>query len=350
MAYSATQLAETQRNAYNADKPIALGDNALELIATSNKVWRSWNSSTYAGDNNFGAYTVASSLFDATDSTYPTSRLSDRFTHKVSRALKPNGITSVSNDRWSFICYFANGFSFDSVAILGHNFGTLSKLFGTANGGNAFTIKLGVSDDGSTWTTIATFTDPQTDMPITSFNLANGSGSPSTFASFTGVAYFGISIVCASSAMGVLPTTLPEISEVVIGNRFQFLHQAKIPYRDRETGNVSTRETGRTGASAVDIQNSGGRRIEGTFQLTSDKSDFVSFYQNDLTQGMLPFLYVPKGTRALFPSSYQGSEPGEAFWVTMQNESLSVEVEESYLDTTVQLSLRESAPYHSSVT
>lgn len=350
MVYSATQLAETQRNAYNADKPIALGENILEVIATSNKVWRSWNSASYSGDNNFGAYTVASSLYDATDSTYPTSRLSDRFTHKVSRALKPAGISTAHNDRWSFICSFTTGFAFDSVAILGHNFGTLSKLFGTVNGGNAFTIKLGVSDNGSTWTTIATFTDPQTDKPLTAFNLANGSGSPSTFASFTGVAYFGISIVCASATMGQLSTTLPEISEVVIGNRFQFLHQAKVPYRDRELGNVSERVFGQTGVSGIDTKNSGGRRIEGTFQLTSDKDDFVTFYQTDLLQGMLPFLYVPRGTRATFPSAYLGDEPGEAFWVGMQEPDLSIDIGDSYLDTTLQLSLRELAPFNSSVT
>ena len=348
MVYSATQLAETQRTAFEKDNPVLLGENVLELVPTSTQVWRSWNSSSWGGDNNFGAYTVSGVNYDATDANFPAKRLSDRFTHKVSRALKPTGIATAYNDRWSFIFKFTTGFAFDSVAILGHNLGTLSKTFGTSASGNAFTIKLGVSDDGNTWTTIETFTDPQTDKPLVSFNLANGSGSPATFAAFSGVAYFGVSIVCASAQMGQTAATLPEIGELVVGQRLQLLHQARVPYGDRATFNLSERDIGTTGVSAVDIEHSGGRHIQGTYQLTSDETDFIGFYEDTLTQGMLPFLIVPRGSKAAFPSSYLGSEPGEAFWVMMKN-SLAVPADQSYLDVSVQLDLVEQAPFNSGI-
>tara|TARA_A100001391_G_scaffold199581_2_gene182805 strand:+ start:4241 stop:5290 length:1050 start_codon:yes stop_codon:yes gene_type:complete len=348
MAYSATQLAETQRTAFEKDNPVLLGENALELVPTSTQGWRSWDSSSFGGDNNFGAYTVSGVNYDATDSNFPAKRMSDRFTHRVSRALKPTGISTAYNDRWSFIFKFTSGFTFDSVAILGHNLGTLSKTFGTSASGNAFTIKLGVSDDGNTWTTIATFTDPQTDKPLVSFNLANGSGSPSTFATFSGVVYFGISIVCASAQMGQTAATLPEIGELVVGQRLQLLHQARVPYSDRATFNVSEREPGVTGVSAVDISNAGGRNIRGIYQLTGDEDALVSLYENTLIQGLLPFLFVPRGSKANFPTSYLGSEPGEAFWVMMKN-SLSVIPDASYLDMSVELNLVEQAPFNSGI-
>ena len=273
MAYSAVQLAQAQRSAYSADKPIALGINVLEAVSSANQVWRSWDASSYSGDNTFGAYTVASNLYDATDATYPTSLLSDRFTNSVSRALKPPGIATAYNDRWSFIFYApGSGVALDSVALLGHNFGTLSKAYGTSGGGSAFTVSLGVSDDGANWTTVATFTDPQTNKPLTSFDLANGAGSPSTFASFLNVAYFAVSIVCPSANMGQTPAELPEMAELVVGSRFQFLHQARVGYNNRDVGNTSSRVFGVTGASGIDISNSGGRKIEGTYQLTSDKT------------------------------------------------------------------------------
>ena len=90
--------------------------------------------------------------------------------------------------------------------------------------------------------------------------------------------------------------------------------------------------------------------MRGLINSRAIRQDFVSLYETALEQGMKPFLYVPKGSKAKFPTAYLGAEPGEAFWVSMADSNLNIMLGESYLDTSVELQLLESAPYNSSVT
>lgn len=350
MAYSATQLDATTRTAFSNDKPVLLGENVLESVGASERGWRSWDSGSFVGDTTYGAYAIYSSNYDATDSTYPASRASDRRTNSRSRSLKPAALPNVYNDRWSLIFRNTSGMAFDSIGLLSHNFGTLSKAYGTANGGNPFVIKIGVSDDGSTWTTVATFTDPQTDKPIVGFNLANGAGSPSTYAQFSGVAYVAVSIVCASATMGQTPATLPEIGEVVFGRRLQLLHQASVPYYEQLTGSDSEKVTSGTGAYSTYTRSAGRRAIRGTYTITTEEADILNFYKNYISHGMAPFLFVPRGSKATFPSSYGGDEPGESFWVSLQDYNFTIAVGVGLYSKSIDLDMLELAPYNSGIT
>jgi hypothetical protein len=351
MAFTATQLNAATRAAYNNDKPILLGNNALDTVFSSSPFgWRSY-APAYRP---FGHYGGVPSLY-ANDTTYPPTRTFDRFTYLRTRALLPAPMTSTAD--WSFLFKAADiataPLEFDSVAIVNHNFGTLSKQFGTYASGSPFIVRIGVSDSGEFgggggWTEIASFTDPLTDKPLVSFDLKNGSGAPTSFAQFSGVAYGGISIECAGTTMGTSATTLPEIGEVIFGKRMQLLHGPTIPYNDRNTGADlgGGRAVGGTGIASSFLRSAGRRSIQATYTLTTDRADMLSFYQNDISQGQKQFLYVPRGSRAEFPSTYAGAEPGEAFWVSLQESGYQLAVGETYLSTTLELDMLESAPYN----
>ena len=350
MAFTAAQLNAPTQAAYNNDKPILLGDNALDnsdlALSITSYAWTGgWTAVLLAG-RPFGSYGGVPSVF-ANDTTYPPSRALDRFTHLRTRALLPSPLTSTAD--WSFLFRSSTAtFEFDSIAILNHNFGTLSKQFGTYGGGNSFVVRVGVSNDGNTWTEVASFTDPLTDKPLVSFNLANGGSSPTTFAQFSGVEYGGISIECDGATMGTAEGTFPEIGEIVFGKRMQLLHGPTIPYNDRNTGSDlgGSRVVGDTGISAAFLRSAGRRSIQASYTLTTDRDDMLSFYQNDIAQGQKQFLYVPRGSRAEFPSTYAGAEPGEAFWVSLQEAGYVLSVGETYLSTTLELDMLESAPYN----
>ena len=353
MAFTATQLSTVVQNAYNNDKPILLGDNALDnsdlALSISSYGWTGgWTAVMLVG-RPFGDYAGIPGV-RANDTTYPPTRAFDRFTYLRTRALLPSPLTSTAD--WSFLFRSSTApFEFDSIAILNHNFGTLSKQFGTYGGGNAFIVRIGISDTGSFgggWTEVASFTDPLTDKPLVSFNLSNGASSPTTFAQFSGVQYGGISIECDGSTMGTAEGTFPEIGEIVFGKRMQLLHGPAIPYNDRNTGSDlgGGRVTGDTGISAAFLRSAGRRSIQANYTLTSDRDDMLSFYQNDISQGQKQFLYVPRGSRAEFPSTYAGAEPGEAFWVSLQESGYILEVGDTSFDTKLSLDMLESAPYN----
>jgi len=343
VAFTAAQLSSEVRSAYSKDKPIFLGENILEGVTPANAVWRSWTNSFP-----FPNYTVGGATYDATDTAYPTSRLSDRLTSARSRALLPGGI-SPNNDRWAFV-FLSAEFSFDSIAILEHNFGTLSKQYGTYNSGNTFEINIGLSDDGSNWTIIETFTDPLTDKPLVSFDLANGSGSPSSYAQFSGATYGAVSIRCVGAAMGSTPSTLPEIGEVVFGKRMQLLHGPIVPYEDRNIGSEVIRYSGSTGTGATFTRYAGRRIVNANYYLTTnDKGNFLTFYEDHIDHGLKQFLYVPKGSQAAFPASYGGAEPGEAYWMSLQEDQLNLPVDDVYFLNKMQLGMRENAPFNSGV-
>jgi len=348
MAFTATQLGIEARTAYSNDKPVMLGENVLESISAGARGWRSWNPATFPGDNEYGDYTVGGVNYDATDSAYPTNLISDRFTHSRSRALKPAGIPTAYNDRWSIAFFYASGMSFDSVGLLGHNLGTLSRTYGTANGGNPFVVRVGVSNDGSAWTTVATFTDPQTDKPLVSFDLANGGGVPASFAQFSGVVYFAISIVCPGATMGQSPSQLPEIGEIVLGRRLQLLHQARVPYAEKIVGADTEKMRGDTGAYSSYTRSTGRRAISGTYEV-AEEAALLDFYKTHISHGMFPFLFVPRGSKAEFPTIYGGAEPGESFWVALQDNDFSIEVGDGLHDKSVSLRMLESADYNSGV-
>lgn len=347
MAFSATQLSSSSRTAYAADKPIFLGENVLDGVSSANQGWRSWGL-TYTGDLTYGSYAVGAPVYDATDSNYPVTRLSDRKTNLRSRALLPSGLGS-STSRWSF-AFLASSFSFDTVAILSHNLGSMSKTFGTYSGHAApFVVSVGISNDGLTWTTVATFTDPLTNKPLVSCNLANGSSSPTTFAQFSGVTYAAISIVCSGAAMGTSSDGLPEIGEIVFGRRTQLLHSPVIPYEDRNVNADVVREAAVTGARGKFTRSAGRRVVRAKYHITTDKADFLNFYGSHIDHGLKQFLYIPKASRSEFPSTYAGAEPGESFWMGLQEDQLNLPVQDIHFLNSLELAMQESAPYNSGI-
>ena len=353
MAFTATQLSTVVQTAYNNDKPVLLGENIAENVLSYSGAyaygWRSYAS----GDRPFGQFQDSSAT--ANNAAYPPAQAIDRFTYLRTRA-QLSSDTPTSTADWSFLLrgsgtdVSVTPVEFDSFAILNHNFGSLSKQFGTYAAGNPFIIRVGISDTGlaSSWTEIASFTDPLTDKPLVGFNLENGVSTPTTFAQFSGVLYFGISIECNGATMGTDEGTFPEIGEVVFGKRMQLLHGPAVPYNDRNTGSDlgGGRVVGDTGISAAFLRSAGRRSISATYTLTTDRDDMLSFYQNDIAQGQKQFLYVPRGSRAEFPSTYAGAEPGEAFWVSLQEAGYELGVGETYLSTTLGLDMLESAPYN----
>lgn len=348
MATSLTTLSAEVQNAYNKDKPVLLGENTIDGILPPSDgapLTAHWISFGGAGGI-FSEYTIAGSYLDAHDPAYPRTRAWDRFTHLKTRAKLPGSVTSTS--RWAFVFYVPpSGIqaTFDSVAIINHNFGSLSKVFGTYNGGSPFQIRLGYSDDGVSWTEIMQWDDPLTNKPLTSFNLYNGGGTPTAFAQFSKASYLQISIVCVGSSMGTTSAYLPEFGELVLGRRLQLLHGPAVPYRERQFGSDLVGAYSARGQDINFVRSAGRRTVEASYTLI-DRTNFLNFYQNDIAQGVKQFLYVPLPSRAKFPSAYAGSELGEAYWMALEGTGIALARNDGPFDSTLELSMRESATYN----
>jgi len=360
MGLTTTQLSASSRAAYSADKPILLGRNVTEnIIASTPPAWRSWDYSSIASHS--ADYTVSATNVNATDSTKPTYRAYDRKTNLQTGPVYGGS----SHDHYSLIFPFQgkygstgddpgvpNDVKVDTVAILNHNLGTLSSEISSANP-LYVQVYIGSQADSGTRYKVAEWVFGSgylsaTDIPLVAVDLTrDGLGTATTYEQYSwtygGTLQNGGYIQIAIWSLNGNFTSLPSIGEVVLGQRVQLLHQASVPYEGRNWGADVTTEAPLTGQFKRYLHSSGRRIFRPSFRLTTDKDEVVTWFEDHISYGQKPFLYMPLPSRAV-------ASPYQAYWVALEDTDFSIErTSSSPFDYGAELNMLECAPYNSSI-
>lgn len=353
MAYSVSTLSSTVvSNAFDKDKPVFLGDNALRATDTT-AVWRTSDLSSFAGALRWDL--PHSGVYEATDPSYVTNYAFDDHAHLQTRATYANYTPSAgTNDNAALLIEFPES-TVDSIAIVNHNFYQLTATYST--GANPLYVEVWIADDKNFTTNehrIYRWTDPPSNKPLVSLNLSR-KFSPSftgdDYEQYSGLKYLQIRILCFGASM----TIVPRVGEIIFGRRTQLAHQASVPYLDRLTGADVEVNDPATGQVTIYKKSSGMQKFENNFRLTTDKDDFLSLTGSYTGYGTHPFVYCPRpssnwtrsGTStgnltSTFPDAYMMSFSDSDVSLQRSNESPF-----SYLTT---VTMQEVPPYNSGVT
>ena len=350
MAWSATQLSAESRTAYANDKPILFGNNILE--GTTQSAWRTWQTSS--GYTTYAPYATSTNNLDATNSSYPLYRVWDRHTHLQSEAQLPSSLTDT--DRWAALFKFPAS-TFDAIAILNHNFGSLSNFYGSnADPANPDFFVRAVIDNVDSFndnpTEIFAWRNPTSDKPLLGLNLSNVSSTP--HAQYRGVTNAQISLLCEGATMGT-GTGQPRVAEILFGKRVQLLHQAKVPYSDNNLFAVAGNIDSPSGIFRRYARHAGGVRFDNLYTVTSDRSDINTWFTDHIDHGIKNFLYIPRPSRAKGGGSvarltYDIYSEGESYWVALEADSFSLQQVDGPFERSLQLVMKEIPPYNSGVT
>ena len=251
MAYSAADLSAADIASAAADKPI-LG--ALMVYAPTSKEWSA-----------AGAFSGA----DATAADSPARRAYDGFTDLIT---KPSSAAVT----WYYLLdIIAAGVAIDFVAILGHNFGTITGL----------TVTLEIADNSEFTTNllaIASMSPGTSNDRLIDLVLESGGG---TARRYSAVQYARLKITGTSGT--------PEIGELILGQRCQMQYKPNRPYNPNLTAADSEGFRSKSGIKTTYIQNRGARRlIAGLTVSGSTKIDDVETWWSNTRQGTQPFVWI----------------------------------------------------------
>ncbi len=350
MAWTSSQLSSASRTAFSNNKPILFGHNILE--GTTQSAWRTW--STTAPYIDYTAYATSATNYDADNSSYPLYRVWDGHSYLQSKAALPGALTDT--DRWAAVFSFPSA-TFDSVAIINHNFGTLSNFYGyNANPANPdFYVHAVIANDAaftSSPAKVYTWKNPSSDRPLVGFNLSSGG---SGWQQYTGVTNSQMSIVCSTAAMGT-GTGQPAMGEMLFGTRVQLRHQASVPYSDNMLFSEANTISSQGGQFCRYARSSGGMRFENTYTVTSEgRGDIDTWFTSHISHGIKHFLYIPRPSKAegggssAMPS-YDVYTSGQSYWVALEQDSFSLKRVGGPFDYSLELVMKESAPYNERTT
>jgi len=336
VAWTSAQLGTSVQSAYNSDKPILFAHNVLE--STTQSAWRTW---TGASPADYTGYTVTATNYDAADASYPLYRLWDNKTQTQTKAALPGALTDT--DRWAML-FKGPASTFDSIAVLNHNFGALSNFYGyNYNPARpSFYVRVHIADDDeftSNVRLIHTWTNPSSDKPLIAFNLSYGG---TDFLQYSLLTNAQVSLICDGQAMGT-GTGQPKAGEILFGKRVQLRHQASVPYMDNGLYADAVTQGATTGQFRRYARSSGGIRFENNYNITGEHDDLVTWFETYISHGMKYFLYVPRPTRAV-------ASPYEAYWVALEDTDFSLDPVDGPLGYALTLTMKEVAPYHARIT
>lgn len=276
MAYSKGTLTSGQTQALEADKPVMIATNLAEYPQNAAQ-WRtsgSWSSGS-----------------DDTAAGYGTARAADRFPNVQTKGSTAGTVHYLLFDLHTSATSSTLGDAarFDTVAILNHNFGTL-----TPGGGHYAKVEVEISNnaDFSSEYTIATRDQIQTDQRLIFWSLGAPEGN--TYEHYTDVRYLRLKITMSTS------TAAPSIGQVILGRRYQMSSRPNVPYDDQAFESQVADFAANSGVISRYVRNSGGRRFSPSWSPTG--SDL--FGLDDLTTlrdwfkncgyGSKAFLYLDK--------------------------------------------------------
>ena len=215
MTVSLADMATWEQTAYDADKPMMVATNNSDKITKASSGW-------------FDAYNGATD--DTDESVISNARV---------RAYDRIGALTVASDTArtspAFRLAFGSDVTFDTVVIMGHNFGDVT------NSGSDITVDL-VATGAATTTTISdTITVASGDNSRLVFTfLYDTSGAKPSYPQRVTLGTSNRKLNIRLQNVSGSTSTKPAIGEVWVGQRRQLMHNPNLPFDDKsETGLVS---------------------------------------------------------------------------------------------------------------
>lgn len=257
MAYSSAQISAADLALLAADKPV-LSTNAIRSAIVEWRIDGSFDSGV-----------------NATDPSYPGSRIYDGKTHVRTRA------TTTASDISLMIDTGTDGIEFDFFSIIGHNFGDSSTNV-------TYTLQISNNSDFSlNVVTLAasTFIVGNGNPRIIDMSLFHTGSVPLRY---SGVQYIRIRLQSVSLYKF-------EIGELILGRRRQLKRQPNIPWDDYALGSLSDMAVSMAGVITKYSRNFGGRRMAATFNPheTQYINDFKAWWE-DIDYGARSFVWIDK--------------------------------------------------------
>ena len=273
MAYSKGNLGSAVIDAVKADKPVMIPTNLAEYPNAAAQ-WRtggSWASGT-----------------DDTATGYGGRRAYDRFPSNQTKGTTAGTTFYLLFDLKTDAASVGDAGTFDTVAILNHNLGTLLTGVHTAQ----IDVEISNSSDFSSEYTIASRANITTDKRIIFWNLGTPEGA--TYETYTAVQYARIKITTTTSIAA------PSIGQVIFGKRYQMSQRSNVPYDDEHYQSEVADFISQSGNISRYKRNSGGRVFDLSFSPTGvdgfgldDLSTLRDWFKN-CDYGSKPFLFLDK--------------------------------------------------------
>ena len=215
MSVTLVDMATWEQTAYDADKPMMVATNNSDKITKASSGW-------------FDAYNGATDDTDETVVSNARVRAYDRI-----------GALTVASDTArtspAFRLAFGSDVTFDTVVIMGHNFGDVT------NSGSDITVDL-VATGAATTTTISdaiTVTSGDNSRLVFTF-LYDTSGAKPSYPQRVTLGTSNRKLNIRLQNVSGSTSTKPAIGEVWVGQRRQLMHNPNLPFDDKsETGLVS---------------------------------------------------------------------------------------------------------------
>ena len=346
MVTTGTVTAANQ-SAYNARKPILVGENILENAATAN--WYELVSPSTVVDTGD---------VSAVNASFPTTRVYDRHNHLVAKPTR----RAAPNSSSGYGIIFDLGstdYSFDCVVIAGHNLSSLQST-ATSNGGDLY-VQVWAADDINFTTNVkqvATFWGGHTgsftdNKPLTSFDCGTNHGSVGNiegageFTTYSSVRYLQISVYDDTNTTGASAISSPELGEVFIGTRRQLSAQPNLPLSTKVTRSNIVDFNAKSGVVSRYVMNTG-QKVYPDLTWEGDGSDgyglddigtLESFFKSDITHGTKPFFYAPDPV----------TNPREIYFMLLEDAEFGAQNVFGPDTETVSVSMTEVSPFYSSL-
>jgi hypothetical protein len=215
MSVSLADMATWEQTAYDADKPMMVATNNSDKITKASSGW-------------FDAYNGATDDTDETVVSNARVRAYDRI-----------GALTVASDTArtspAFRLAFGSDVTFDTVVIMGHNFGDVT------NSGSDITVDLVANGAAVTKTISDTITIASGDNSRLVFTfLYDTSGAKPSYPQRVTLGTSNRKLNIRLQNVSGSTSTKPAIGEVWVGQRRQLMHNPNLPFDDKsETGLVS---------------------------------------------------------------------------------------------------------------
>ena len=269
-------LTSAQTQALEADKPLMVPTNLAEHYQNSAE-WRTG-----------GSWATGS---DDTATGYATARVFERFPSVQTKGTTAGTVHYLifDLDTSTTSSVLGDAARFDTVAIINHNFGSL-----TPGAGHHAKVEVEVSNNSnfSSAYTIAERDEIQDDRRLIFWSLGAPEGN--SYEHYTDIRYLRLKITMSIS------TAAPSIGQVILGRRYQMSQRPNVPYDDQAFTSEVSDFSSTSGIVARYVRHAGRRKFAPTWNPTGadgfgldDLTTLRDWFEN-CGYGSKPFLYLDK--------------------------------------------------------
>ena len=337
MAFSASTGSASELSAFEARKPVFIGNNAAESNNTAAS-WYTIEASQISAPDGVSDYTGGTSS-QTDNASYPSSRAYDRHNHLVTRP------TDATKRGYALVFDLQEDTTISAIVLAGHNLST-AKVNANFN----VSVYVSSSADFSSYTRLARWTGSNItdDKPLTAYGLGTGhvnsTQDTSNWYDVTSVRYLQIAFYQTDSNN---LTTMPQLGEVFIGTRRQLSAQPNLPLSTKVTRSNIVDFNAKSGVVSRYVMNTG-QKVYPDLTWEGDGSDgyglddigtLESFFKSDITHGTKPFFYAPDPV----------TNPREIYFMLLEDAEFGAQNVFGPDTETVSLSMTEVSPFYSSL-